>query len=61
MNPSIVWALRDFRVEPTWTGGAPAAYATPPWHNKSLIDETNRRKPVYFALKKRWRHTKPLR
>ncbi len=58
---SIVWALRDFRVEPTWTGGAPAAYATPPWHNKSLIDETNRRKPVYFALKKRWRHTHPLR
>jgi hypothetical protein len=58
---SIVWALRDFRVEPTWQGGAPAAYATPPWHNKSLIDETNRRKPVYFEVRKRWRHTRPLR
>jgi beta-glucuronidase len=58
---SIVWALRDFRVEPSWTGGAPAAYATPPWHNKSLIDQTNARKPVYSALKKRWRRTRPLR
>ncbi|HEU0025181.1 MAG TPA: glycoside hydrolase family 2 TIM barrel-domain containing protein [Thermoleophilaceae bacterium] len=57
---SIVWALRDFRVEPTWRGGAPAAYATPPWHNKSLINETNLRKPVYFEVRKRWRRTRPL-
>jgi beta-glucuronidase len=57
---SIVWALRDFRVEPTWQGGAPAAYATPPWHNKSLIEETNRRKPVYFEVRERWRRTRPL-
>jgi hypothetical protein len=57
---SIAWALRDFRVEPSWQGGAPLAYATPPWNNKSLIEETNARKPVYFELRQRWRRTRPL-
>ena len=52
---SIHWALRDFRVDPTWTGGAPLAWSTPPWNNKSLIEESNERKPVYFELRKRWR------
>jgi beta-glucuronidase len=60
VNGSIVWALRDFRVEPSWQGGAPRDYAKPPWHNKSLIEETNWRKPVYFAVRKRWRRTNPL-
>jgi beta-glucuronidase len=60
VNGSIVWALRDFRVEPSWHGGAPREYARPPWHNKSLIEETNWRKPVYFAVRKRWRRTNPL-
>ena len=46
VNGSIHWALRDFRVHQTWQGGAPDAYATPPWHNKSLIEENNQRKPV---------------
>ncbi|MDQ5832515.1 MAG: hypothetical protein M3550_05585 [Actinomycetota bacterium] len=58
---SIWWALRDFRVDPTWLGGAPAEWGTPPWHNKSLIDETNARKPVYFELRKRFRKTRTLR
>ena len=57
---SIAWALRDFRVEPGWRGGAPLAYATVPWNNKSLIEETNKLKPVYSELRKRWRRTKPL-
>ena len=52
---SIWWALRDFRVEPTWTGGAPSGWSTPPWNNKSLIEEYNARKPLYFELRKRWR------
>ncbi|MGH2713758.1 MAG: glycoside hydrolase family 2 protein [Thermoleophilaceae bacterium] len=60
INGSIHWALRDFRVYPQWTGGAPDDWATPPWHNKSLIDETNARKPAYFDLRKRWRKTRPL-
>ena len=29
VNGSIWWALRDFRVHPQWTGGAPAGYTTP--------------------------------
>jgi beta-glucuronidase len=58
---SIHWALRDFRVDPTWTGGAPRDWSTPPWNNKSLIEEFNERKPVYFELRKRWRKTRVLR
>jgi beta-glucuronidase len=57
---SIAWALRDFRVDPTWTGGAPRAWASPPWNNKSPIEESNERKPVYFDLRKRWRRSKAL-
>jgi beta-glucuronidase len=60
VNGSIHWALRDFRVHPKWTGGAPDGWATPPWHNKSLIEEYDARKPAYFDLRKRWRRTKPL-
>lgn len=55
VNGSIHWALRDFRVDPTWTGGAPRDWSTPPWNNKSLIEEFNERKPIYFELRKRWR------
>jgi beta-glucuronidase len=61
VHGSIVWALRDFRVHPTWQGGAPDGWATPPWHNKSLIEENNGRKPVYFEVRRRWRRVKPLR
>jgi beta-glucuronidase len=61
VNGSIAWALRDFRVEPGWQGGAPREWSTPPWHNKSLIEEWNGRKPAYFALRSRWRRTRALR
>jgi beta-glucuronidase len=61
VNGSIVWALRDFRVDPTWVGGAPPEWATPPWHNKSLIEENGTPKPVYYDMRKAWRHTKTLR
>jgi beta-glucuronidase len=57
---SVHWALRDFRVHPQWTGGAPVEWATPPWHNKSLIEEHNGRKPAYFDMRSRWRKTRPL-
>jgi beta-glucuronidase len=60
VNGSIWWALRDFRVHPQWAGGAPEGYAVPPWHNKSLIEENNGRKDVYFDMRKRWRKTRPL-
>jgi beta-glucuronidase len=61
VNGSIYWALRDFRVHQTWQGGAPDGYATPPWHNKSLIEENNHRKPVYLDVARLFRRTKPLR
>ena len=61
VNGSIYWALRDFRVHQTWRGGAPANFATPPWHNKSLLEETNRRKPAFLSVARAFRRTKPLR
>ena len=61
VNGSIYWALRDFRVNQTWQGGAPAEYATPPWHNKSLIEENNHRKPAFLAVARGFRRAKPLR
>jgi beta-glucuronidase len=60
VNGSIHWALRDFRVHPTWQGGAPDEYTTPPWHNKSLIEENNHRKPVFLPVARLFRRTKPL-
>ena len=61
VNGSIAWALKDFRVEPNWLGGAPAEYATPPWHNKSVIDESGARKPAFSVLQRRFTRTGPLR
>jgi beta-glucuronidase len=61
VNGSIVWALKDFRVDPSWFGGAPPDWATPPWHNKSLIEQTGQPKPVFFAVKSRWSRTRPFR
>ena len=58
---SIHWALRDFRVEPTWRGGAPEAWSNPPWHNKSLIEESDGPKPAYYAARQLWRQVEPLR
>jgi beta-glucuronidase len=61
VNGSIHWALRDFRVHPTWKGGAPAGWESPPWHNKSFIEETGALKPVYFDVRRMWRQVQPLR
>jgi beta-glucuronidase len=61
VNASIHWALRDFRAHPTWQGGVPDGYATPPWHNKSLLEEDNRRKPAFLDVARLFRRTKPLR
>jgi beta-glucuronidase len=60
VNGSIHWALRDFRVHPTWEGGAPEEYAQPPWHNKSLLEENNHRKPVFLSVARVLWHTNPM-
>ena len=59
VNGSIHWALRDFRVHQTWEGGAPNGYAQPPWHNKSLLEENNHRKPVFLSVARLFRRMKP--
>ncbi|MBD0281816.1 MAG: hypothetical protein ICV69_06435 [Thermoleophilaceae bacterium] len=61
VNGSIHWALRDFRVHPTWAGGAPNGWSTPPWNNKSLIEENDTPKPVYKDVRGLWRRVSPLR
>jgi beta-glucuronidase len=58
LGGSMYWALKDFRVDPTWTGGAPAAWATPPWHNKSLIEQNGAPKPVFNVMRRAWAKTK---
>jgi beta-glucuronidase len=59
MNGSIVWALRDFRVHPTWGGGDPVP--APPWNNKGLIHESNAPKPAFYAVRALFRATKQFR
>src|ERR671924_597044 len=60
INGSIYWALRDFRVHPTWEGGAPVGWSQPPWNNKSLIEETNQPKPAFTDVRRLWRRVRPL-
>ena len=60
VNGSIHWALRDFRIHQTWQGGAPEEYAQPPWHNKSLLEENNQRKPAFLSVARMFRREKPL-
>ncbi|MDQ3587855.1 MAG: hypothetical protein M3375_05865, partial [Actinomycetota bacterium] len=59
VNGSILWALRDFRVHPTWGGGNPKP--NPPWNNKGLIDENGTAKPVYGLVQREFRATRPFR
>ena len=47
INGSIVWALKDFRVHPSWGGGNPMP--APPWNNKGLIHEQGSLKPAFYA------------
>ncbi|HEV2724556.1 MAG TPA: glycoside hydrolase family 2 TIM barrel-domain containing protein [Thermoleophilaceae bacterium] len=50
VNGSIVWALKDFRVHPTWGGGNPAP--NPPWNNKGLLDESGTPKPAFWEVRR---------
>ena len=58
LSGSIVWALRDFRVHPSWAGGNPRP--GPPWNNKGLIDENGFSKPAFYDIQRRFRSTRPL-
>ena len=59
LNGAIVWALRDFRVHPTWGGGNPKP--NPPWNNKGLIDENGAAKPVFGLVQREFRATRAFR
>ena len=59
LNGSFVWALRDFRVHPTWGGGNPVP--APPWNNKGLFHETNEPKPAFYATRALFRATRQFR
>ena len=50
VSGSIVWALKDFRVHPTWGGGNPAP--NPPYNNKGLIDEGGEPKPAFWEVRR---------
>lgn len=59
VNGAILWALRDFRVHPTWAGGNPKP--NPPWNNKGLIDENGLTKPVWPLVQQNFRATPTFR
>jgi len=50
VNGSIVWALKDFRVHPTWGGGNPAP--TPPYNEKGLIEQNGQPKPAFWEMRR---------
>ncbi|MGI8945601.1 MAG: glycoside hydrolase family 2 protein [Thermoleophilaceae bacterium] len=50
VNGSIIWALKDFRVHPTWGGGNPLP--GPPYNNKGLIEESGAPKPAFYEVKR---------
>lgn len=45
---AMVWALRDFRVHPAWSGANPKP--TPPWNMKGLIDRFTGPKPAFQTV-----------
>ena len=49
LNGAFVWALRDFRVHGSWTGGNPRP--RPPWNQKGILDFRGRPKPGYRAVR----------
>lgn len=59
INGALAWALRDFRVNPTWNGGNPKP--NPPYNNKSLIEETGAKKPAFSVVQQLYKATRPTR
>ena len=59
VNGSIVWALRDFRVHPTWGGGNPLP--NPPWNNKGLFEEGGNPKPAFHEVQRLFHASPPVR
>jgi len=49
----MVWALRDFRVMPGWTGGNPLP--DPPFNHKGLLDLSGQPKPAFWEVRRIFR------
>lgn len=45
LSGQLVWALKDFRVNPTWTGANPQP--SPPWNKKGLVHQWGEAKPAF--------------
>lgn len=49
VSGAIIWALRDFRVNPRWTGGNPKP--SPPWNKKGLVGQDGTTfKPAFWDV-----------
>ena len=58
LSGAIYWALREFRVRPSWDGGNPRP--NPPVHQKGVIDYDGHRKPAYADLQRLFAATPQL-
>ena len=59
VNGSIIWALKDFRVHPSWGGGNPTP--NPPYNNKGLVEENGTPKPAFWEARLLFRAPHPPR
>ena len=50
VNGAMIWALRDFRVMPGWTGGNPLP--DPPFNHKGLLDLSGEPKPAFWEVRR---------
>ena len=60
LSGAIYWTLREFEINPGWTGGAgrrPAQFEPNTRHHKGLITYEGDRKPAFDALAERFKAT----
>jgi len=55
LSGATYWALREFRVRPSWDGGNPRP--NPPIHEKGLVTFSGEKKPAYFDVQRLFRAT----
>ena len=50
LSGALYWALKEFRVRPSWDGGNPRPIS--PLHQKGVVDYDGNRKPGFFDLQR---------
>ena len=53
LSGALYWALKEFRVRPSWDGGNPRPQS--PIHQKGVVDYDGNRKPGFFDLQRHFR------